>query len=197
MNSSFSFIFLGDTHGFIDDFSKQKEIIEKINPDIVLSETMQEIVLDSKEKYLEILNKKYISEMTKFGEVENIINFCFKKNIKLIGIDLKNFGFSKNLQEKITTNKEISKIEEEQINKILKKRAKYQLERIKKYKDESQKPILIIIGAWHLRENSLLMKSLDNYKVIFPGDKNGNLLIEPPKNKEDVIFYERIKCLKN
>ena len=193
MNPHFSFIFLGDTHGFINDFIKQKEIIEIIHPDFVLSESLQNISLDSKERYIEILRTKKISEMVSFEEVNDLINLCNKKDINLIGIDLENFGFDKSLQKKIKNNIALSEDEEFKMNEILKRRSEHQLKMIKDFKKKTEKPIIIIVGSWHLRKDSLLMKSLDNYKVIFPCDSKGSLLIEPPKNKNNISYCERIK----
>lgn len=193
MISSFPIIFLGDTHGFIDDFVKQKEIIDKINPDFILSESLQNLSLDSKEKYEEVLKIKKISEMVLFSEIENLIGLCYKKNIKLIGIDIENFGFTKELQEKINNNQDITREEEKKIEHLLNRREKHQIRMIKNFKNKTKKPIVVILGSWHLREDSPLMKSFNNYKVIFPCDKENKLLFEPPQKREDVFYCEREK----
>ena len=101
-------IFLGDTHGFIDDFKKQKEVIDQIKPEFVLVEKLENISLKSKKDYLIIIKNKKLSNMTSFGEVEKLIKFCYNKGIKLIGIDFKNFGFGKNLQIKIKKQEKLS-----------------------------------------------------------------------------------------
>ncbi len=193
MGPQFSIIFIGDTHGFVNDFEKQEEIIEKINPDFVLSENLQDISLDSKEKYGEILKTKKISEMVSFTEVKDLIKLCYKKNIKLIGIDLRNFGFSKELQEKVKNNQNISDNEEKEISELLKKRERHQIDIIKRFINKTKKPVVVILGSWHLREDSPIMTFFNNYKVIFPCDKNKRLLFEPPQKKEDVFYCERIK----
>ena len=192
---NFSFVFVGDTHGFINDFIKQKKVIENINPDFVLSENMQNISLDSKEKYEEILRNEKISNMVFFEEMKEIIEFCYKKDIKLIGMDLENFGFNDNLQRKIKNKENLSKEEEKDIENIMKKREEKNLEKIKEYQEKADKTIVILIGSWHLRENSSLMTSLNNYKVIFPCDDKGNLLIGP--TNKNISYCERIKCQKN
>ncbi len=55
---SFSLIFVGDTPGFIDDFKKQEEIINLFNPEFVLCENLEDLSLDSKEKFDDILKKE-------------------------------------------------------------------------------------------------------------------------------------------
>ena len=188
----FSLIFIGSTHGFIDDFIKQKEIINLINPEFVLCENLENLSLDTKEKFGNILKNKTISNMTSFNEIMNLIEFCYDKNIKLIGIDLANFGFDDTLQEKIKKQEKLSKEEENKIEEILKLRDKIHLEKILEYKNKTNRPLVIIIGSWHLRENSPLRNSLDNYKIFFPCDKKGNLLIEPQKDKQ-INYCEIIK----
>ena len=191
MTFSFLFFFLGDTHGFIDDFRKQKKIIEKIKPDFVLCERLENHSLKTKDDYEKILKTNKISDMTPFNEVEKLIRFCRKKKIKLIGIDFKNFGLNKNLQEKVKKQIHL-KNEERQLDKILKKREIKHIQMIKKYTIKTEKPILVIIGSWHLNENSKLMNAFKNYKVIFPCDDKGNLLTGPP-GKGKVFYCERVK----
>ena len=80
---SFSFIFVGSTHGFADDFKKQKEVISSTLPEFVLCGDLENNVLDSKEKFNEVLNKKEISDMTSFEDVEKLVRLCLdKKNLQ-------------------------------------------------------------------------------------------------------------------
>jgi len=179
----FSFIFIGSTHGFIDDFSKQRELIKLIKPEFVLCEELEDLKLDSKKRFNELFRKKYISDMTSFDEVKKLIRLCFDKNIKLIGIDFHNLGFDDNLQKKIKNQEKLTKEEKGKLDKITKLREKNHLSKILKYKKKTSRSIIIIIGCWHLRKGSLLIKKLKNYKVILPCDKMGNPLFAPNKNK--------------
>lgn len=178
-----SFIFIGSTHSFLDDFPKQKEIIGLIKPELVLNEELENLKLDTEGKFKEILKKKFISEMTSFNEVEKLIRFCSKNKINLIGIDFYNFGFDKNLQNKIKNQKQLTKEEEEKLNRLVEKREKYHLSKILEYKSKIKIPIIIILGCWHLRKDSLLRKKLKNYKIIAPLDENGEVLFEPSDNE--------------
>jgi len=180
---NFSFIFMGSTHSFVDDFSKQEEIIWSVKPEFVLNEELEDLKLDTEDKFKEILEKKFISDMTSFDEVEKLIKLCFEKKINLIGIDFHNFGFDKSLQKKIKNQEELTKEEEERLNKIVEEREKHHLSKILEYKSKTKLPIVIILGCWHLRKDSLLRKRLKNYKIIAPLDKNGEVLFEP-SNKE-------------
>ena len=181
---SFSFIFIGSTHGFIDDFLKQKEIIEEVKPEIVLCEELENLELDSKEKFNELFQKKEISNMTSFNEVEKLVKLCFDKNIKLIGIDFHNFEFNEDSQKKIKTQTELTKDEEKNIKKIIKLREKKHLNKILEYQGKTSRPLVIIVGCWHLRKSSLLRKKLKNYKIIIPSDEKGNPLFSPKEVKE-------------
>lgn len=189
---TFSFIFIGSTHGFIDDFIKQEEVINSVNPEFVLCEDLEDISLDSKKKFEDTLKEKKISNMTSFDEVNKLIRLSYNKNIKLIGIDLHNFGFDEILQDKIKKQEKLSAEEEKKAEEILNLRDQVHLKKILEFKKKTNKPIVIILGSWHLRENSVLRNSLNNYKIFFPCDKKGNLLIEPPENKE-IIYCEVIK----
>lgn len=180
----FSFIFIGSTHSFLDDFSKQKEIINSVNPEFVLSEELEDLKLDSEEKFKEILIKKVISHMTSFNEVGELVMFCFEKKINLIGVDFHNFGFDDVLQKKIKNQEELTKKEEEKLNEIIKKREKQHLSEILRYIKKTNKPLVIILGCWHLREGSYLRKKLKNYRIIAPIDEKGEVLFAPVKNKE-------------
>ena len=186
----FSFIFVGGTHGFVDDFKKQKEIILSAMPEFVLCEDLEDNVLDSKEKLKEIINKKEISNMTSFEDVERLAKLCFDKGIKLIGIDFKNFGFDDNLQRKIKNHEVLTKEEEEKLSEIVESREKNHLSKLLEYQKKTSKPLVVILGCWHLREDSLLRKNLRNYKIIAPVDENGRILFEP--NKSGEIKYGEI-----
>jgi hypothetical protein len=177
-----SFIFIGSTHFFLDDFLKQKEIITSINPKFILSEELEDLELDSKEKFKEILKKRFISEMTPFDEVEKLIKLCFEKKINLIGIDFHNFGFDETLQNKIKNQKELTKKEEKNLNEIIQKREEHHLSKILEYKEKTEQ-VIVIVGCWHLRKDSLLRKRLKNYKIIAPLDENGEVLFEPTNKK--------------
>jgi len=184
-------IFVGSTHGFIDDFSKQKEIIESIKPDFVLCEELEDLILDSEKKFNELLKKKRISDMTSFKEVEKLVKLCFNKKIKLIGIDFNNFRFSKSLQRKIKNQEEPTKKEEEELNKIIKLREENHLSKILEYWKKTSRPIVIIVGCWYLREKSLLREKLKDYKIVTPCTKEGKPLFSPDENKE-IIYTEII-----
>ncbi len=115
--------------------------------------------------------------MTTFSEVEELVNYCYKKEISLIGIDFQNFGFDENLQKKILYQDDLSESEEKQLENIQMKREKYHLKKIKEYNNP-----LVILGSWHLREDSLLRKELSDYVIYGPLDKKGNLIFQPTEN---------------
>ena len=186
----FSFIIIGSTHGFIDDFLKQKEIIQLTKPEFVLCEELENLELDSKEKFNELFQRKKISNMSSFEELKKLIKLCFDKNIKLVGIDFKNFGFNDNLQNKIKNQRALSLEEKKEINKIILLRERKHLNEILKYRNKTSRPLVIILGCWYLRKNSLLRKQLSNYKLILPCDKNNKPLFAPNNDKN--IKYKEI-----
>lgn len=183
--SSFSFIFVGDTHGFLNDFIKQKEIIESVKPDFVLAEQMQDINFLVDEDYSKLDSIAYLD----FKKIKSLMELCKKLKINLIGLDFKDFGFDGKLNEVINDGRMPSKEEELKIAEIIRKRENHHLNLIKQYKNSTKRPLVILIGTWHLREDSLLMRELDNCLVIYPGDIEGNMLIEPSVKKEEVNYY--------
>ena len=170
-------IFIGDTHGFIDDFKKQKEIIEKYKPEFVLSEQLQDVYLLNKK---DCQNKIYLK---RFKEQNKLIRLCHQKNINLIGIDFKNFGFNKR-QQKIVL-REIKQTRKDFINfnKLTNKRTKHHISLINKYIKLTKKYIVVIIGCWHLKENSSLRKNFKGSTIIFPVDNINQILVEPKEIK--------------
>lgn len=188
---NFSFVFIGSTHSFLDDFSKQEEIINLIKPEFVLSEELENLKLDSKDKFLEFFKTMNVSNMTSFEEVEKLARLCFNRKIKLIGIDFHNFGFDEELQRKIKNREELSKEDENKLNKIIRLREKHHLSKILEYRRKTSLPIVVILGCWHLREGSLLREKLKNYKIIAPLGGDGEVLFAPSKNK-DVKYGEMI-----
>ena len=191
----FDFIFVGDTHSFLDDFIKQEEVINSVDPNFVLCERLEDLKLDSKEKFRKILRKRYISEMISFNEVERLINLCFKKGTNLIGIDLHNLGFNKALQYKIKNNIRLTEEETNLLKEIIRKREKYHLHKILEYKRKTNKPIVVILGCWYLRRDSLIRRKLNSYKIIAPLNKDGEILFKPTNKK--VTYGEIIKSHEN
>jgi len=180
---NFSFIFVGSTHSFIDDFPKQEKIIKLMKPEFVLSEELEDLKLDTESRFKEIFEKKFISNTTSFEDVEKLIKLCFERKISLIGIDFHNFGFDNNLQRKVKSQEGLTKEEEERLNSLIEEREEHHLSKILEYKSKTKLPLIIILGCWHLRKNSLLRKRLKNYKIIAPLDEQGEVLFEPNNKK--------------
>jgi len=167
-------VFVCSTHGFIDDFKEQKKLIEKFQPEVILSEELEDYSLETEEEFKQFITKRNVSNMTKFSEVESLVLFCQKMKIPIIGIDFRNFGFDENLQKKILHQDELSEAEEKQLANIQTKRELHHLEKIQEYSNP-----LIILGSWHLRTDSVLRKELSNYIIYGPLDEKQELIFEP------------------
>ena len=157
--SFFPFIFVGDTHGFLNDFVKQKEVIESVKPDFVLAEQMQDINFLVGDDY----SKRSSIDYLDFKKMKPLVELCKRLKINLIGIDFKEFGFDDRFKKVINGGRMPSKEEEIKINEIIRKRENHHLKIIKQYQNSTKRPLVILIGTWHLRKDSLLMKDLDNY----------------------------------
>lgn len=185
--SSFFIIIIGDTHGYMDDFKIQKEVIGKVKPDYVLYEQMNNKRLIKKADFLVILQKKSISIMTEVGEVKHLIKLCMKKGLPLIGIDFKNFGigWARKFKFKLDNNHEFTAKEKQCLDIIYNKREQHQLKTIRKYAKKGK--ILVITGSHHLRQKSPLIKGISHFLAILPY-YNGKPAFGPVANKRGLKY---------
>lgn len=181
-------ILIGSTHGYINDSFKQIEIIFKEKPEFVLSEELENLKLDSPDKFIKLMKEEKISNMTDFKDVVNLVKLCYNKDINLIGIDYKNYGFNKKLQNVVKNKVMAAKKDENDIMKIIDKRERKHLREIKKYSKLTRKPLVVIVGSWHLRDDSLLRKGLQTYEIITPCNADKIPLFEPIIEKENVEY---------
>ena len=179
-------IFIGDTHGFIKDFNKQKEIIERYNPEFILAEQLQEISITNKDSYIKA------SKDQRFKEQAELMELCRKRDIKLIGIDFKDFGFDQRIQSIIKGEVHPTKKELAIIKGIVKERSKHHINMIKHFLLITSKPLIVIVGSWHLRKQSQLRKTFKKYLAIYPIDEKGNILTDSRKI-ENINYLEIIK----
>jgi hypothetical protein len=115
--------------------------------------------------------------MTPFDEVEKLVKLCFEKKINLIGIDFHNFGFDETLQNKIKNQKELTKKEEKNLNEIIRKREEHHLSKILEYKEKTEQ-VIVIVGCWHLRKDSLLRIS-NKLPLLL---RNTSFIFSPPNS---------------
>ncbi|HLC84685.1 MAG TPA: hypothetical protein VJH22_02750 [Candidatus Nanoarchaeia archaeon] len=186
--SSQSIIFVGDTHGYWNDFAKQQEIIEQHKPDVVLSEQLQDQVLDSPKAYARFHKHSLFSAFIRWQEFNNLVAYCEKKNISLIGIDLHDFGFDASLHDVIAGITPPTLEQERCLADILTKRQTHQVSVINKYVSITKKPLVVLVGTWHLQEGMPLRQSFPDSLIIYPCDEKGTMLIEPPKKPLPVRY---------
>ncbi len=176
-------ILIADTHGMINTFEKQKEIIDKYKPIFVLSENMENNKVESDFEFNKIMKKKKISNMTTMEEVKELIKLCHKKNIKLIGIDFENFLIERKLQTKVNRDMKLTKEEEEELTDLAYRRENKHVKMVGKFLEISRRPLVVILGAWHLRRNSQIRKSFDHYKLVYLSNPKGEMVLGPTKEK--------------
>ncbi|MDI6738526.1 MAG: hypothetical protein QME12_08525 [Nanoarchaeota archaeon] len=185
--SSFFIIFIGDTHGYMDDFRMQKQVIEKVNPDYVLYEQMNNKKLVTKAEFMAMLKNKSVSTLTEVDEVRPLLKICIKNNLPLIGIDFKNFGISwaGRFKHKLDNQQSFTKKEKEELKRIYKIREKQQLRMIRQYAKKGK--IVVITGAHHLRKNSPLIKGISHFMAILP-HCNGEPAFGPVADKRKLKY---------
>lgn len=175
-------IIFGETHGFLDDFSVQEEIIKIFNPNIFLYERLEEETLSSDKEKQNFLNQeedKDFSVISTFGDLKKTILLATKYNLPIKGNDLKNMGReNKDFLKKIELTKEEENLEEE----ILFKREKRQVQGILDSLKNKEKTF-VSVGAYHLRKDAPLLKvknAIPYLLIYFAYD--GKQLFEPPEN---------------
>jgi hypothetical protein len=184
--SNFSFILFGETHGYLNDFKVIKRLIKQQKPDYVLYECAEDNNFLTSNDFKNILKQYRISEMTDVKDIKQVLKICYKYHIPIIGIDFKNFGIEspKSVREKNKNKEEPTEKEMKKFMPILLKREQHQIKLIKEYKKKGS--ILVITGAFHLREDSSFWKELKQGIVIYPTYKN-KIIFEP------IIKKQRIK----
>ena len=185
-------ILFGETHGFISDETKHIEyLIKTFKPDIILYELLETkklSTISSKNNFLKNLDNKKFSIISKQGDLKNIIKLDKKYNLTIEGCDLKNMGRRKT----IIFNKKLTKKEMIKEEKIIDKREKYHIKFIKKAMSKHNL-CFVILGAYHLRKNSPLLKSLNNSIIVYPTYK-GKIEFKPDeiKSQDKIIYVAKI-----
>jgi len=175
-------IIFGETHGFLDDFSVQEEIIKIFNPNIFLYERLEEETLFSEKEKQNFLNQetdKDFSVISTFGDLKKTISLAAKYNLLIKGNDIKNMSReNKDFLKKIELTKEEEKLEEEILSEREKKQVQGILDSLKK-----GNKIFASTGAYHLREDSPLIYIQDAipYLLIYFAYEDRQLF-EPPEN---------------
>lgn len=187
--SKYNLVFIADTHGYINDFKKQKEIIQLVDPDVILYEQLQHIKLKTDKDFQKIMKERKISDSTSYNEVRGLIEFCHVKPLPLIGMDLENFGYDEHLQRVINGCTESQPNDVAKLSEIMIKREEHHLKMINTFKD---KKVVVILGAWHI-QNSSIMEKLDTYAAIYPVDKKLNPVLGPGVNPEEITYKIKTK----
>lgn len=188
----FPIIFVAHSHGFINDSAKMREFLEEYKPEFFLCEQVEDLKFETKEDFDKFYRQKKVSDMTEFHDVVNMVEYCQKNNIRIIGTDLHNFGIPQNIAKKISEKKPISEGEKFIVGMALQERSGKQIETIKEYLKKTNRPIVVSVGSWHLRENSDLRNAFDYYKICYLADNDGKVIISPPQ-KGDKVFWREVE----
>lgn len=175
-------IIFGETHGFLEDNQVQKKIIEIFKPDLFLYEMLEESKLESEDEQNIFLNEpdsKEFSIISIYGELKPTIRVAKNFNLPIIGNDVKNMG---RVDRSFSTRTELSREEIKSEEEILSKR---ELKQMSILKDLSKKKkIFATTGAFHIREDSPLLKIQGNYLIVYPAYL-GEQIFEPPENFDE------------
>ncbi len=191
-------IFFAETHGIIkEELSIQDKIINTFKPSCYLYELLEEEKIVSGndfKKFLKTDDSKDFSIISTFAELKPVVRLTQKYNLPIIGCDITNMcRDNKNFLNK----KELTK--EERLNEeiIMKKREERQKKVIEKSLTKYKGIIFISLGAFHLRDNSLILQRIKQDSIIIYPLVNGNTLneLEEDFNLNDI--KEVIYVVKN
>jgi len=186
----FPLVFLADSHGFINDFSKQKEFIERFHPEFFLIDQLENFTLEKKEDFESLRKQKRISEMSDFEKQKDLIEFCENQGIKIIGIDMPNLGVPLKIAKKINKKMVLTDEEKFEMEENTQRRSQIHIDKIKEYLKKTDKSILVSISAWFLKENSELRNVFSNYLVGYLSDSDGKVLISKPEKGQKIFWRE-------
>lgn len=184
---NFSFVIFAETHGYLDDFKIIRKIINHQKPDYVLYELAEDNVFLEPKDFENTLKKNKISDMTDIKDIKKVLRICNRYHIPVIGIDFKNFGIKNPevVREKNENKEEPTEEEMEDLMKLIEDREKHQLKLIKEYRQKGK--ILVITGAFHLREDSPFWKDLKNAVIVYPTYKS-KIILEPSVKKKRITY---------
>ncbi|MBS3094243.1 hypothetical protein J4474_01120 [Candidatus Pacearchaeota archaeon] len=174
----------------MNDFSKQKEFIVRFQPEYFLIDQLENFALEEKEDFESLKKQKRISEMSDFEKQKELIEFCEDKGIKLVGIDMPNLGVPLKIAKKINKRLVLSEEEKFEIEETLPERARHQIEKIKEYTKKTDKPIIVSLSAWFMKENSELRDNFSNYLMGYLSDADGKVLISKPEKGQKIFWRE-------
>ena len=176
-------VLVTDAHGYVKTFDKIKEIIERYKPVFVLSEDMENHKVESDFEFNQFIKKNKVSNMTPVSTVKELVKLCHKNKIKLIGIDFENFLMDRKMQTKIKRNMDFTEEEDKEYWSLVHRRENKHVKMIGKFLDISRKPVVVIVGAWHLRKGSLIRKSFGHYHLVYMADSKGGMVLGPTKER--------------
>ncbi len=153
----------------------------------MLYEIAEDKIFLTPKDFEDILKQHQISEMTEIKDIKEVLKICYRYNIPVIGIDLKNFGIkdTKTVRKKNENKEEPTEEEMKEFMQILTKREQHQIKLIKEYQKKGK--ILVITGAFHLRGDSPFWKEFKNVFVIYPSYKN-KVVLEPNVKKQRIVY---------
>jgi hypothetical protein len=182
-------VIFAETHGFVDDIELQRSIIEAIKSEYYIWEMLEEKNLMNRGDFESFLSNKDNSDfsvISTYGELKAIVKLMSQLGIKGIGCDLRNMGReNKDFLSKTELTAEEEKFEEE----LLKKRELHQAKVINDTAGKGSSPVFVSLGAYHTREDSLVLKNLRGKYLLCSPTFKGEKVFCPDGIKKEEINY--------
>lgn len=193
-------ILFAESHGFLNDWKLQKDIIKLSKSKTYIWEMLEDKKLEKLSEFNKFINKKdteNFSIISKYCELKGIVKWCKENKIKITGCDLKNMGRK---DKNFLSKKELTKSDIRKEENLIKKREKHQAKIIKETYKKDKQTIFCSVGAYHLRPNSYLLNNLKDVKnliLILPFHNSKQIFGPINENKKSSNKFIEYKIIKN
>ena len=181
-------ILFGEAHGLLQETKIQEKILEIFPCDVFMYELLENQTLSTKQEQENFLSKpdqEDFSIISKNKDLKETVNLAKKFNLPLMGCDLENMG----RKDTIFRERELT-IEEQEEEKLMKKRELVQFEKINKQLNSGKK-VFASVGIYHTLPRSELIENLKDKKVliVYPIFKEGEIFgYKQEFDLEEVVY---------
>ena len=190
----YDLIVVGELHGFEISTELIKSLISKNKSKFILHEMMEDYEVDPEQAKSCLTGRFWISNVFDFGGVKHLLEISSGMGVRIIGSDMHDHGIE-DIEDYHVLDRDLTEEEIEEENGLIALRGKKQAGTILEYVQKSQKPVIAITGAYHLRRESELMKRLiaTDRKILiyFPACDGKMFYGQHPFSMEDLKYLSR------
>lgn len=179
---NYDIILIGELHNWNKSIKLEEKIIRQSQVKFFLHEMLENYKVNPSKARKWLKLKMWKSKIFKYKYIKNILRMIASLNVSGHGCDLKNHGI-KNINHYYITDRELTKTEGEAEERLIQRREEKQGKTIARA-TKLISPVLAMVGAYHLRNKSVLFKELAKLK-------KGSILILYPVYKKEVFYGQK------